>query len=204
MADFPIATNQWIKNNITPAYQIPTNGGSKCPTKSEIRSYSGNLISISSSYVDNQCIPQKDLSIGTNKKAITFFCGNPDGVSVGHLDFNLRNGELEFSYDWNPDNNKGQYSKTLNLMFLGFGARFNIYIEKGNTNKSDLWYKDSTCGSSGGSYVPSNYITYENGTYKGYKILNDHNFNKGYTWEPNWEYDIWLSKITWFQLSLLD
>lgn len=199
-----IATNKWIKDNLFIGYSIPGGQENNCPTKSEISKNSQNLISFKGGK-NNQCMTQENLVTGVNTKTILFQFYNSGGMSYEHLDFHVKkpNGVVVKDWNWNPSNDSGYHDHYISLPIYGSSSRFDIYIEKRNSNIDDLWYKDSTCSESGGEFKPPGWTSYENSD-RGYKFVNGINLNVGWTWAPGWDFDYWLSRVSWFRLTAAD
>lgn len=157
MADYQIATNQWIKDNISPGYSIPTGMGSKCPTKAEIQSNSksGSGIKASNnlgfSYSDNQLVSTASIYIDSNtKKSFTFYFNNSFGLNLLRIylrAYNSSTGEYKnLLIEENPIDDKGTSEYPLSSPLLGINWTLRFYIKSNDSSRDDTikWFSDGT------------------------------------------------------------
>lgn len=137
--DGEIATNDYIYNLCayanTSTYSLSTSGDyieNKCPTKSHILTNNGGqLINISNSYSDDQCVKESDLS--RNSRTINFIIRNSTGAPMNGTTISMyENGSSTktHSVTWPSTNNdsSGEVSNSYTISSNDF-SKFNSSLK---------------------------------------------------------------------------
>ena len=173
-----IATNSWIETNIFNGYNLI---GSQCPTKKVILDNSQNLITIPSTYKNDQLVKEEDLLVGSNSKKITIYCENGingrlyiDNIYISICDSAGNSIVDQTNWYVNEVANNSSESTDVNLTAVG------------NDKYLRIW-----CGTLGGKrnwYYKDDWRTT---SYK--KIVSD---STTCTWIPGWKYNQWLANVS--------
>ena len=175
--------NTWIPNC--------NNAEKRCPTKEEILSYSP-LLSIENvtgiTYVDNQCVAERDISWYNNTKAVNVYCNNGitgrlyiDYITV-YAGSNSDTMNEMGSWSMSGVANASTINSTLHLKGQSEVARDTLIICAGDLEGNREWYyKDNWWHT---SYV---------------KIASD---EARIVWNTGISYNEWLTKTTYFYIRV--
>lgn len=188
MADYKLATNQWIKDNITPGYPIPKDENTKLPTRSDIITRSNALITLLDSYYIDSCVLQKDLRVGDVTKSISFTFYNAGGINMDSLElraYNYNTGTYYYLLSENPRDSTGSTDYSIYAPLLGGGYQLQVYAKASWGNRKDPCY------------------WYDNYLYTDDREIGHYLVGKGATHTfTGMEYDDWVMKTTICRFTL--